>query len=628
MDWSNLLSGLRVLSSLTLTNCHLSGTLDSFGTSTWSQQEPGRTHRLDTVNLANNFLSGSLPANMLQSCRGAIFFTLDNNLFSGDLPGSMLSYLSVGWSTLNLYLSGNYFAGTIPPDFLSYTPAGIEIRISVSIKSSGLLGPLPSSPFFGIPANNSLQTIQLDFESNSLSGSIPTNWFRGLNLASLRTMVVDMHDNSLTGGLPDGFLTFSADALSAFFSFSENPTMTGSISPTLFSTAGNGTDGNVWDVQISADSTGLTGALIIGKPSRSSPIKFSLSFQQADLNFLSIDPDAAVVLQGLTLTGNTGLFGTITDSLFNSSSLLERFECGGTRLSGTMPNIGSSDARYLKSLILSGTDVDFCYTTKTTWTAGPAFTSGCNLQDTSAYNCTYLYPGICTFSAPSPREPAVIVFPPFLLPPTVVTNPVDSPTIPMRLPTQACSPATQPSPSFTCENGIWVLIGSLTAPVLTIPSGASQTVIVGNLTATSITISGLGSTLVLESGCPMNVTSVTVELSESDIKSIGSSKRNQTLIITDSDCSSLNNITVLTKIKSSCSKVKAEKTSSSRTLTALFSVSQSSCRSNRWWVILIAVVIPVVVIIVIIILLVTLVPSVRRVFRPFSVRGHRAKQRS
>lgn len=277
----------------------------------------------------------------------------------------------------------------------------------------------------------------------------------------------------------------------------------------------------------------------------------TIQIVRARLQYLSIDPNAAMAISVLQLGNNSELTGSLPPSLFNASSSLATINCDATRLSGRMPNIDLNDAPKLQYVDLRGTDIEFCYAGKTNWTASAALTSGlCFLDNSTAYFCSDSYPDLCGVSAPSPRASTV-----------------------------GCSDVTKPSDDFICRNGNWISTGSVTVPVLTIPSGASQTVIVDNLTTSSVIINGLGSTLVLEMGCPINMTSIGIRLTPEDLKQTGSRNFNQTLLISDSDCQTLDNITIIASIQdgSSCRKLTTKKTVSSR-ICSLFSRS-----IIMWW---------------------------------------------
>lgn len=204
-------------------------------------------------------------------------------------------------------------------------------------------------------------------------------------------------------------------------------------------------------------------------------------------------------------------------------------------------------------------------------------------------------------------------------PPTPPTTPIAPPS-----PTPAsCAMNTRPSEQFICQNGAWISNATVTAPVLTIPAGATQTIVNGSLESSQLIFQGLGSTVTV-TGCANNLSRVSLEISAEELKKIGSKGLRQTLLTysgSDDSCNNLDIVQLNSAVKgSSCRDLKVEKTTSNGQLSALFTVNSSRC--NTWWIILASVLAGAVVIFcIVMVLLVLFVPSVRECLRPYSKRN-------
>lgn len=291
------------------------------------------------------------------------------------------------------------------------------------------------------------------------------------------------------------------------------------------------------------------------------------------------------------------LEGTIPTTLFSTSpSAMTDFmvDFSSNRLSGEASNLFASltidCSLNLRQLNLANTAIRFCAGNRTSWTSTPLTT--CKLEATEAYYCDFYYPSQCDLSKP-----------------TVPTGP------------GGCSASARPSPDWICVDSTWVYYGSFNGTTLTIPSGNSESVVVGNVTSSTIVIGGSGSSLTLQAGCATNLTTVTIELSPSEIGKLTTGT--STVILSSyggSGCTNLSTVNVEAKIKGhSCRKVTVKKQSDENSLSAIFSVDSGGCRT--WWIILVSVVAAVVFIaVVVFILLAIFVPAVRRCIRPFSKR--------
>lgn len=175
---------------------------------------------------------------------------------------------------------------------------------------------------------------------------------------------------------------------------------------------------------------------------------------------------------------------------------------------------------------------------------------------------------------------------------------------------------------------------SIDQPTLVLPN-AGVVIINGNLTTGSITYTGL--TTVIVRGCiASNLTLITIELSEEDLKSIEQSKTGKKsyslpLLTVEGlpgacpNSQNLGNIQVRTKTKSKgCKQLKTSTVADSKTLSATFKIDTSRC--NLWWIILASVLGGLLLIgIVIVALLSIFVPAVRYKLRPFSRKRSAAK---
>lgn len=582
------------------------------------------------INLANNQLGGTFPTGFSASNIATLSFALDisGNKFSGPLSNIFADHHNmVSTQYLLINASSNGFTGSIFPAFTLKSPVSLALDFS----NNGLQGLLPASYFTSLGLTDNPDLIALNVAGNKFSGSMPFNFLElpavtsggtllsakswsisvshnllnqaipneiwsGLNWASTETAEFNFESNLFEGGLPARFVGTSLnDGLrSISVSVSNNLLMKGSIPPSfilsIFAGPTNSTLPRL-SVLLAAASTGLQGTLDFQNYNLRIQ-KFNLDLYLANSNLSSIKFDGATgALRNLDVRNNALLTGTIPDSLFAAPSILASLQAGGTSLSGTLPDMAAlPGSSVLTTLDLANTDIDFCYESRATWTSSSL--TSCNLGGTNAASCANTYPSGCLASPP-------------LVAPSVAPL--------------ACSNATKPiGNDWRCVGSTWVFYGSIETPTLTIPAGAAETIVRGNITSSEIIISGVGSTLVITEGCATNLTSLTIELTKSDLEKLGSSKT-QSLLLIDSSCETdLNGVSLGLKVKeSSCKKATAKKVASASELSVIFSVDSSDCRT--WWIILTAVLASVVVIaIIVVVLLAIFVPAVRVFFRPHS----------
>ena len=440
--------------------------------------------------------------------------------------------------SIRLDFSNNQLSSIIPIGLTRFTPASPTPAFNdftVNLSGNNLTGSIPAELFINFNWT-AASSFSLDLKSNLLSGNLPTTLVNHNFLSNLGQLMLDLrHNPTLAGTIPSTFLQ------------SINPR--GTI-PTA-STMGSST------ISLYFSGTKLTGPLEI--PDLSDVLHYRptyLDIESALTNFQSLIVNTSTVraLRLLDLTQNLNLIGTIPNQLFTNSSSLRTLKASGTQLSGVINDLGANVPSFV-ALDLSGTSIDFCSGNRTLW--APDGLLFCDLSYTSAYMCGVTYPSTCSL-ATNPETP----------------------------PTSQCSSNTKPGPEFECLNGIWTATKTINSTTLTIPSGATQ-IVIQNLTSASIIFQGTGSTLVVN-GCASNLTYITIDLTQQDLRKIGS-KLNQTLLLSNGNCTNLNAVKVTGRvIESGCRKVKVSRMVADRTLTALFTVDKSGC--NRWWIILVSVI--------------------------------------
>ena len=523
------------------------------------------------ISLQNNQFTG-LVANALQSTSfggalNALTLTFNNNKFSGSLPTSWF-FDSVPSSGLayDLDISNNQIAGAIMSSTFSILYPGVLTSVKYNIRGNAIESSLPLGLFEGL--SNALH-VDIDFSSNRMDGTISTDLFLPLPWNTLVTFTLDAHNNSFYGDIPSNLCNYSrTNALEVLnVDFSSNPYLTGSIPSSfwesLLPAQSGGYSVPTTIASISFANSGLTGALEF--PNFSLRKKRTHLYVDASYNSfdtLTFVPGSQVGFFNLTVSGNTALNGTLPDALFQPTSTLSSLLAANTLLHFDMPHVEQWTPVSITELDLSGTNIDFCSGNRTTWNPSPALVY-CNLTHTNAGLCSDLFPQ-CHVSA------------------------IVSPTSPTS-PTSGCAAATRPSLEFQCVGSTWTFFGTITTPVLTIPAGATQTVIEGNVTSTSVVINGLGSTIIVH-GCATNLSLITVTLTPEELKQIGNNPVTQALIsVNASECGNLNTVAVTTHVKGkSCRKVASKSFEKDGTLSGVFTVNSSGC--NTWWIVLVSVV--------------------------------------
>ena len=575
------MANLQNISSISITASHnrFTGSVPASLFSNWTNATSSPSSApYFTLDVSNNGIEGALPSGVFGSMTFSnsaftIWLNLANNSLTGAYPPSLFRPVlgSSALSSLRFTLDGNAIS-LLPDNLWAGDTLPSNLVHFALILSSNALSTLPVNLMTSVPSQLGTFTIQLD---NNRLGSIP-NGFLPVSASDGFGLSLSMINCSLSGRLPSVLFNSSLGGNPVSLAFDQN-NLFGAIN--LSSLVPSSTQSSSPALTFSASNNLFNESLIIGTSSPQTALTISVSNNR--LSSLSFGTNGASALQSLDISNNPSLTGTLPSSLFtDSSALIVSLMASKTALSGPMPSSSLSGPTLLETLELSGTKIDFCALANP---FGASLMTDCNLLSTSASStCPSLYPAIC-------------------------------------FPGVTCDNKTKPSDDFTCIGGVWTSTGSVTAPVLTIPSGASQTVITGSIGSSSVVFGSIGSTLTI-SGCANNLTSVTLVLSSQDLNKLNSKTIQQLIYYNGSDpsCNDLSNVTVVLKTTgSSCRRAMATKATSSGTLSALFTVNTSRC--NTWWIILVSVICGVIVILVIIFaLLVLLVPSVRHFVRPYS----------
>ena len=601
-NWEEFLGYFPILEQVLLPNNNLGGTLP--------EKLPSS---IRTFSLYKNRVSGSIPPTLLQdyvsitsSLPQTYVWQLGLNNLTGTIPPSLLTSVPA-YSTIFLTLDGSGITGTIPRTLLSLTHSSTIRSVAISFGTLSLVDTIPAD-LWGLPSNMpELTRLTITLSSPSLSGTISAGWMSQYSFPSLSSISISLANSNLSRGTFTGLLPASAPQMTSYtLDLSNNPLQTSMPSyllSNMLSFSAHPTSRCLFNIAL--QNCSLTGILTLPTPPDNLSVLayFYLISSHNSLAELVVNTNVSKYLNWLDVSYNGDLQGRI-DNLFSSSwSYLSVLDVRYTSLGGTMPNMALMDTSSLAYLRMDGVLIDFCggLVDRQVWNVSTPST--CSLQETDANRCSSLYPQVCSFSPLAP----------------VGTTPPPAPIPTIEIPTPSpCPQSTRPSLQFQCINGIWVSNTTVTTPTLTIPSGASETIIVGDIESSSIVFSGLGSTLTIE-GCALNLTSITLILTPDDLK--GSSKIVQQLIIfANSNCSNdnLNGVAIEGHVSgSTCRKVKASKTISNGQLSGIFTIDSSPC--NTWWIILVSVICGVVVLgVLILVLLIIFVPKVRFAVRPYS----------
>lgn len=602
-----------------------------------------------TFSMASNSITGEIPAALFAPfLTGAnslpdIDITFDNNILDTNLPDSLFGIVpsalsfaaplnaSFRFSATSCFLTGtipanlfgttaftgsplfsfivllrtNTLTGTIPPALLSGVKIISTNTFQLVLLSNLLEGSIPATLLAADSGSFSVDTLILSLSSNAFNGSIPQDLFKNVATTSSFALVIDnCHD--LNSSLPTASF-FNLPSGVSSFSFSASPSVVGTLPAGLFASVRPPTDSapasssaassSINSYRIALIARGLVGTipsdLFSSELGNSNTARLSLVL--SDCNFSGTIPSSwnNISFVSFLLDNNSNLTGTIPSSLLSSSSAATYVSISGTSLSGVMPIIKSSS---LQNLLAVDTTIDFCSNPESPSMDRPVYNGTslifCTLQKTNACTCKDRYPAHCTSACDR--------------------TPTPSP----------CPLSTYPGPGFYCNGTIWVSDFSVLTPTLTIPSGATQTVVTGDVASSTIVFNGFGSTLTLMNGCTTNLTTITISLTEEEAKKIGKNGLLQQLISyygTAAACNNSDSVTLNVGIKTGgCRKVKATiANESSTSLSAFFTLDTSKC--NLWWIILVSVIAGLVLLGAIgLALLAACSPAFRRKVRPFA----------
>ena len=567
------------------------------------------------ITIAQTKFIGSLPASLPSSC---LAFSAQSSSFSGTIPSTMMP---LGCSSMQLAIADSEVTGDIPNGFLANV--GPNAAFVISIVSNPYLNGTIGSNFLAGPNLTSLVTLTLTLSSNpQLSGTIPNHLWGLPSPCNTNALLVDVGSTNISafsktflsaysfpqmtsfqfrtinsaikGDLPSRIMPLSAPKLLTYTLYNDGNVMGGTV-PTAFI-------GNIasWTGGVSPSTTvtlwlqnnQLTGIITFpAAPSQtlgSGPytlIKFA--GQNNSFAYMNIQPTASRYLTDIEIGASSGSRGAI-DNAFSPSAIdsyLTVVDFANSSISGVMPDLNTMNTAKIQQLSLSNTQIDFCAdTSRSPWTGSSALTT-CKLDGTNAYLCPELYPN-CELSTTAPTAP------------------------------KTCLNSTKPNDDFVCIGGIWVNLNSSTTPtlvIITAPSTAGssspEVLVLGNVTSSTIMYQGIGTTLVV-GGCADNVSSISIELSDEDLKRIASSSgdfRQQLLAIQGDNCSDLSTLSISTSTtNSTCSTVSSSIQTTNGQLFALFSISSNSCTSKkeqRVWIIIVPVICGLVLLIVIIVVI-------------------------
>ena len=597
-------------------------------------------------NVSMNQLNGSPFGNLLNFTGGtqmtSVIIDASHNKLVGQLPDSFCGLCTLSPTTsLNLIFADNLITGNIPTSLLDYTSGMTGVQV-LDFSSNQIDGSLPTTLMRPMVQTTAKRSQSLSFANNSLTGILPNKFYAGTAFKNDSSLKLDLSSNQIEGGLnPDFLVDIPAAIRTLAIKLSNNPLrgawsndflapfiyppspvaitvslhvdnceLGGTIPASIVGTAAKvnlvldhnrfggdfpldgilsgatyNTLGNEF-IFSARNNTFLTSAKSLTFPAI--PSSWTSFYVSVDLSLnlltsINITSSASEYLRRLVVSDNTRLTGTIPNELLDTASLIQRLDASNTALSGVFFESGVTAARLLTHLNLSNTAINFCSGTRSAYTTSAVIS--CSLDNTQANKCQSYYPSIC-FSSQAGA---------------------------------GCSLDTRPSPQFICIDGKWTANTTIGSPTLIIPGGATQTIINADVDSSVIIFNGIGSLTI--SGCANNLTQIVVTLTPEQLKGIGSTKINQTLVsytTGNTNCSDLSQVSVTLDVKgSSCRKAKVTKATSNGQLSGLFSVDSSGC--NTWWIILVSVICGVIVLLVIIfILLAIFVPAVRQCLRPFS----------
>lgn len=596
---NNLLTGnpfdaiVNLLPTTSLRSLYWTGTKNSFSGAVpphlftaFSKTTTSSSHIYAQLFFAENAFTDPLSEGIFGGCENtvplSVVLDISNNQIAGPVPTSLWGTSSpfIGITELTFIANHNKLTGPLPPALFDGAQSGIEI-IAVDYSSNEITSSLPAAFLSGAPF--SINSISLSLDNNNLgAGGIPEGFFDPT--PSVNLLTVSLINCNLPGRLPS--MLVNASRVSTASIILDNNSLVGSFNTAQLVAPWVDSGTTVRYIAISASSNKFNESLTVS--STLTPPRVNLQLKLANNGFTSLSlSDTNSFLSVLDITENVNITGTLPSNLFESS-VLNTFIATRTLLSGTMPqsttlsNLALLDMRYSNG-------VDFCNPDSRP-KFDPQYLVDCKLLNTRATGCVSKYPAKCFSIA-------------------------------------TCDNSTRPSPPnlFFCQNNVWTAVGSDLPTTITIPAGSTTTVIQGSVDTTTVIFNGVGATLIIQ-GCANNLTSITIQLTPTQIETLSTKELHAFITYNDSDatCKGLEGVAVhVTTTKSTCKRVKAIPTIKPGQFAALFTVDSSHCKT--WWIILVSVLGGLVVIaIIVVVLLVALVPSIRMKVRPYS--KARAKQ--
>lgn len=592
-----------------------------------------------TLNLANNNLYGSIPANLFattgllnSSLQNSFTLSLASNGLSGTIPQELFSNIGMPYKMLSVSLMNNMLTGTLPAEILplGWNPAAYTTttpQIIFIVSNNSLSGTIPSTLLCGsLTANTTLGVINMVLDSNRFEGPLPEHPFYCVNTNKrggdsealgqtsdklgarssrsststsgytlhVQTLSLSLDLNQVTGSIPTSFLAGAFDTIT-------NPT------PVL-SLGNNQLTGPVEDFFQTLPTTSNSRQVFLAnnKLSGSLPSACAKSnidfFEFAENQFSGSIPDTwkDCDLYYVSIGGNIGINGSLPAALLNNSRVYS-LNVSHTSLSGELTSSVTGGTFYID---MSHTNIDFC-TSNSISSLSSYISNACSLDYSSACDCSSSYPKCSASCIGAPTAPV--------------------PTVPVPTAAPLGCPGSSPGPSFICVGNTWTA-ENVNATTLVLPSGVGTVVITGNLSSSSVVISGIGSSVAV-SGCASNLSLVHIDLDKEQVDKIGT--KLYTLISSSGNCSTnLDSVMLTASIKNGgCRKVSVKKVTldGGSTLGGLFTIDKSSC--NTWWIILVSVVCGVILLaVIVVVLLAAFVPAFREKIRPFSKRSRMTRQ--
>lgn len=590
----------------------------------------------DTPNNASSVsfsgIAGAMPGLITLSLTGSSLSSLPSpqsmsTAFSGTMTA--IKYLSVTGSSLG------GISGTLPTTFwtdLTSSGAGGQ-GTNVNVKLSGhryLVGSIPSTGFTylntldvsynGFTEMEALQSTEitgksgkgfndfyyLNVSNNNLQSILNDD---DLSVLSSLTELVVENNPELSFALPS-IVSFDNSVLRAFLA--ANTSLYGTMASTI----------PVKLVKLDVSNTLLTGGfpeLFSNSGALSGLGLLSHSYRNTALSGTIPDSWSYETFLKLDLS-NTGVTRDNNQTLpiANTPFVVTYYDISNTSISGDF--LGFYYFRRGVLLADSLPNVDFCAVNPLPYYVLPPtkcsidYTSLCSHTSNAQCLSTYYNMG-CISVATCPPSSAPV--------PTPTLAPTNAPVAPVAL---ACALPAPTAGNFSCVNGKWVTLASITATALTLPSSAGVITIGGNLATGTVNFNGIATSLVIE-GCVKYLPNVVVSIDAETLANLHKSGNTKTVTLAsispNSTCANSTvfdgvalSLSTASSASSSCRTVSVSKQrTSSASLVAVFTLDNSKC--NRWWVILVSVICSVVFVVIIVILIVKFVPAVQTIVRPF-----------